>query len=83
MKKQVEAGIALGLTKEKAEKEAPMMKDAQQMLVDWEAGKPDVIELWNMMNSWVYKGFDETYKRIGAILTKYIMKVKLICWEKI
>ncbi len=47
-----------------------IMKAAQQMLVDWEAGKPDVIELWNTMNSWVYKGFDETYKRIGTDFDK-------------
>jgi arginyl-tRNA synthetase len=44
----------------------PIMKKAQQMLVDWEAGKPEVIDLWKKMNSWVYKGFDETYKRIGT-----------------
>jgi arginyl-tRNA synthetase len=44
----------------------PVMKRAQQMLVDWEAGKPEVIELWKKMNSWVYEGFDVTYKRIGT-----------------
>jgi arginyl-tRNA synthetase len=65
-KKQVDELIASGMQKETAEKEAPIMKAAQQMLIDWEAGKPDVIELWNTMNSWVYKGFDETYRRIGA-----------------
>ncbi len=69
-KKQVEELIAKGSTKEQAEKEAPIMKAAQQMLVDWEAGKTDVIELWTMMNSWVYEGFDETYKRIGADFDK-------------
>lgn len=61
---------AEGLSTEEAEKEAAIMKAAQQMLVDWEAGKPDVIELWSMMNSWVYEGFDETYKRIGADFDK-------------
>jgi arginyl-tRNA synthetase len=66
LKKQVEAGMASGLSKELAEKEAPLMKSAQQMLVDWEAGKPEVIELWKKMNSWVYAGFDITYKRIGS-----------------
>ena len=66
LKKQVEAGIASGLTKELAEKEAPLMKAAQQMLIDWEAGRPEVIELWKKMNSWVYAGFDVTYKRIGS-----------------
>jgi len=70
LKKQVEAGVQSGLSKEMAEKEAPLMKDAQQMLVDWEAGKPEVIELWQMMNNWVYAGFDITYKRIGTDFDK-------------
>ena len=52
--------------KEIADNATEIMKAAQQMLVDWEAGKPDVIELWRMMNSWVYAGFDVTYKRIGS-----------------
>ena len=65
-KKQVEAQIASGMTKEGAEKEAPLMKATQQMLLDWEAGKPDVIDLWKTMNGWVYEGFDITYKRIGS-----------------
>jgi arginyl-tRNA synthetase len=79
-KKQAEL-IAGGKTEEEAlkylkdkkdelEKEAEIMKAAQQMLVDWEAGKPDVVELWRTMNSWVYKGFDETYKRIGSDFDK-------------
>jgi arginyl-tRNA synthetase len=58
------------MNKEQAEKEAPIMKGAQQMLVDWEAGKPEVIELWKTMNAWVYAGFDETYKRIGSDFDK-------------
>jgi arginyl-tRNA synthetase len=66
LKKQVEAGVAAGLTKEMAEKEAPLMKSAQQMLIDWEFGEPAVMELWRKMNSWVYAGFDVTYKRIGS-----------------
>jgi arginyl-tRNA synthetase len=48
----------------------PLMKRAQQMLVDWEAGKPEVIELWKKMNGWVYEGFDVTYKRIGSDFDK-------------
>jgi arginyl-tRNA synthetase len=44
----------------------PIMKKARQMLLDWEAGKPEVIELWKKMNGWVYEGFDSTYQRIGA-----------------
>ena len=70
MKKEVKELMEKGLTQEEAEKEAPIMKAAQQMLVDWEAGKPDVIELWRMMNSWVYSGFDTTYKRIGSDFDK-------------
>jgi arginyl-tRNA synthetase len=69
-KKQVEELIAGGMTKELAEKEAPIMKGTQQMLLDWEAGKPDVIELWKTMNGWVYEGFDVTYKRIGSDFAK-------------
>lgn len=70
LKKQAEELIAKGLSKEEAEKQAPIMKAAQQMLVDWEAGKPEVIELWKKMNSWVYAGFAETYKRIGSDFDK-------------
>ncbi len=69
-KKQVNELVANGMSKEEAEKEAPILKEAQQMLIDWEAGKPDVIELWKKMNSWVYRGFEETYKRIGSDFDK-------------
>jgi len=69
-KKQVEELVAGGMTKELAEKEAPIMKGTQQMLLDWEEGKPEVIELWKTMNSWVYAGFDVTYKRIGSDFQK-------------
>ncbi|MBX9783479.1 MAG: arginine--tRNA ligase [Chitinophagaceae bacterium] len=69
-KRQVEELISNGMDKATAEKEAPIMKATQQMLLDWEAGKPDVMELWKTMNSWVYAGFDETYKRIGSDFDK-------------
>jgi len=69
-KKQIADLVEQGLSKEEAEKEAPIMKDTQQMLVDWEKGKPEVKELWNNMNGWVYAGFDETYKRIGIDFKK-------------
>jgi len=69
-KQQVDELVAAGATKEQAEKDAPIMKAAQQMLVDWEAGKPEVMELWQKMNSWVYAGFDETYQRIGTSFDK-------------
>lgn len=69
-KKEVEGLVASGKTKEEAEKEAPVMKATQQMLLDWEEGKPEVMELWEKMNSWVYAGFDVTYKRIGSDFDK-------------
>ncbi len=69
-KKQVEALITAGNTKEIAEKEAPIMKATQQMLLDWEEGKPAVMDLWKTMNSWVYAGFDTTYQRIGSDFDK-------------
>ena len=69
-KKQINELVEKGLTKEEAEKEAPIMKAAQQMLVDWEAGKPEVIDIWKMMNSWVYNGFKVTYERIGCDFDK-------------
>src|SRR5665213_1043029 len=66
LKKEVVDLMASGLTKDQAEKEAPLMKAAQQMLVEWEAGDPETIALWKRMNSWVYAGFDITYRRIGS-----------------
>lgn len=70
LKKQIEELIGQGYTKEEAEKQAPIMKAAQQMLVDWELGKPEVIELWKKMNGWVYAGFEKTYQRIGSDFDK-------------
>ncbi len=58
------------MDKNMAEREAPIMKEAQQMLVDWEAGNKEVLELWETMNQWVYQGFDVTYKRIGSDFAK-------------
>lgn len=69
-KLEVEQLIAEGMDKAAAEKEAPIMKEAQQMLLDWENGVPEVIELWKKMNQWVYAGFDVTYKRIGTDFAK-------------
>jgi arginyl-tRNA synthetase len=70
LKKEVEQLVAEGMAMEDAEKNAPIMKQAQQMLVDWEAGKPEVIDLWKTMNSWVYSGFEKTYKKIGSDFDK-------------
>ncbi|MCX7729433.1 MAG: arginine--tRNA ligase, partial [Bacteroidia bacterium] len=69
-KKQIEELIQKGTSKEDAEKNAPLIKEAQQLLQDWEAGKPEVIELWKTMNNWVYQGFDVTYKRMGVDFDK-------------
>lgn len=69
-KKEVDELIASGLSKEQAEKEAPIMKATQQMLLDWEEGKPEVMNLWEKMNGWVYAGFDTTYKTIGSDFDK-------------
>lgn len=69
-KKEVEDLVASGMDKGQAEKEAPIMKETQQMLIDWENGKPEVMKLWREMNSWVYEGFDVTYKRIGSDFAK-------------
>lgn len=69
-KKEVQELIDSGMSSEQAEKEAPIMKAAQQMLVDWEAGQPEVLELWRKMNGWVYEGFEATYRRIGSDFDK-------------
>ncbi len=70
-KEQVAALVEQGMGKEDAEKEAPIMKAAQQMLVDWENGDSKVMELWQTMNNWVYAGFDQTYTRIGVDFDKH------------
>ena len=70
LKKETEQLVASGQSKDDAERNAPIMQKTQQMLFDWEKGKPEVINLWKKMNAWVYKGFDETYKRIGSDFEK-------------
>ncbi|MEO7311892.1 MAG: arginine--tRNA ligase [Chitinophagaceae bacterium] len=69
-KRQVQELLDAGSAKNIAEKEAPIMKAAQQMLLGWESGKPEVMALWREMNEWVYEGFDTTYKRIGTDFDK-------------
>ncbi|HYE54289.1 MAG TPA: arginine--tRNA ligase [Chitinophagaceae bacterium] len=70
LKKQVSELVQQGMKEEDAEKQAPIMKQAQQMLIDWEAGNPEIMDLWKRMNNWVYGGFDETYRRIGSDFQK-------------
>lgn len=62
--------MAGGMDKKDAERQAPIMIEAQQMLVKWEQGDEEVRSLWSRMNGWVYKGFDETYKRLGVDFDK-------------
>lgn len=69
-KAEIEELIAKGITKDQAEKEAPIMKAAQQMLIDWENGDEKVMDLWKRMNEWVYSGFNTTYARIGSDFDK-------------
>ena len=59
-----------GMTKEEAEAASPLMNEAREMLVKWEAGDPEVRALWTMMNNWVYYGFDETYRKMGVSFDK-------------
>ncbi len=70
LKAQTKELVAQGSTLEDAEKNAPIMQEAQKMLQDWEAGKPEVIALWKKMNDWVYAGFAETYQKIGVSFDK-------------
>ncbi|HBN6702973.1 TPA: arginine--tRNA ligase [Elizabethkingia anophelis] len=65
-KKQIEELKAQGLTEEEAKKQAPIMLEAQKMLLDWENGDEKVRQLWEMMNGWVYKGFNASYARMGV-----------------
>ncbi|OCW94118.1 arginine--tRNA ligase [Macellibacteroides sp. HH-ZS] len=59
-----------GLSKEEAEAKSALMAEAREMLLKWEAGDKKVVDLWSMMNNWVYAGFDETYKRMGVDFDK-------------
>ena len=63
-------GLDADQAKAKAEQEAPLIKEAHQMLVKWEQGDPEVRALWKRMNSWVYAGFDETYRALGVSFDK-------------
>jgi arginyl-tRNA synthetase len=69
---KIQAGELMekGVAEEDARNSAPLMKEAREMLLNWEAGDKEVMDLWNMMNSWVYAGFDETYKKLGVDFDK-------------
>ena len=65
-KREVEELVGSGVSREKAEKEAPILLEAQELLRKWEAGDEEVVGLWKMMNGWVYEGFNETYEALGG-----------------
>ncbi len=69
-RREVAELVANGMEEETAKREAPLMKEAQAMLLKWEQGDEEVRKLWAMMNSWVYAGFDETYKMMGVSFDK-------------
>ncbi|MCH3882685.1 arginine--tRNA ligase [Tenacibaculum aquimarinum] len=69
-KKEIATLVASGVSEEDAKKQAPLFIEAQEMLRKWEAGDKQVVDLWETMNGWVYKGFDVTYKNIGVDFDK-------------
>jgi len=70
-KNQIEGLRQQGQTEDEAKKNAPLIKEAQEMLKKWEQGDKEVISLWKTMNSWVYAGFDVTYKKLGVNFDKF------------
>ncbi|MFK7899490.1 MAG: arginine--tRNA ligase [Cyclobacteriaceae bacterium] len=70
-KKEMKQLVADGKTQEEAEKQAPLLVEAQQMLKKWESGDTEITTLWKQMNAWVYEGFDATYKQTGITFDKY------------
>ena len=69
-REEVKELVAQGMDEEQAKQEAPLIKEAHEMLVKWEQGDPEVRALWKKMNEWVYAGFDETYKALGVSFDK-------------
>ncbi len=67
---QIQKLMSEGMSEADAKNAAPMMKETREMLLKWEAGDSEVVDLWKMMNSWVYKGFDETYRKLGVDFDK-------------
>jgi len=70
-KKEIQTLVHQGTPPEEAKKEAPLLKEAQEMLKKWEQNDKEVVALWQTMNNWVYQGFDETYHNIGVDFDKY------------
>ena len=69
-KAEIKELVEKGMSPEEAEKQAPLIQEAHDMLRRWEAGDPEVRALWEKMNNWVYAGFDETYRRMGVSFDK-------------
>lgn len=69
-KQQIETLVAEGMSKEEAEKKAPWILEAQQLLLKWEQGDAETLALWKQMNEWVYAGFNDTYQKIGVSFDK-------------
>ena len=70
-KKEVEKLIKNGAAEEEAKQNAPILQRAKEMLIKWESGDKEVVELWKKMNGWVYEGFEETYKNLGVDFDSY------------
>ena len=69
-REEIKELVAQGMDEEKAKQEAPLIKEAHEMLVKWEQNDPEVRALWEKMNNWVYAGFDETYQKMGVSFDK-------------
>ena len=69
-KAEVKELMAQGMTEDEAKRNAPLIQEAQRMLLAWEQGDPEVRSLWQTMNGWVYAGFDETYRKLGVDFDK-------------
>ena len=69
-REEIKELVAQGMDEEQAKQEAPLIKEAHEMLVKWEKNDPEVRALWEKMNNWVYAGFDETYKKMGVSFDK-------------
>ncbi|AXT20483.1 arginine--tRNA ligase [Flavobacteriaceae bacterium AU392] len=70
-KKEINSLVTQGKPEEQAKKEAPILIEAQQMLLKWEAGDEETVSLWKTMNGWVYDGFEQTYKNLGVNFDNY------------
>jgi len=69
-REEIKELVAQGMDEEKAKQEAPLIKEAHEMLVKWEQNDPEIRALWEKMNAWVYAGFDETYQKMGVSFDK-------------